>query len=231
MYKKIYILFILTAAYVFAQFSGENSCNLTFPANINSNAAFDISLIASNPFTDADKLILYFKTSPRINFRSLELRTYNKFLNIPCRITNLADEQGNLYRAEIDLIKNKIVSKDYFQLLFNMKAENSVSADFEFSGIFKTGNETLGYIQSSPNSDPEDTLKLSSFQLKFYKPQRFADNSVQFVPGSQINIVLNNYELKKLLTEFWIKISNKKTDFLKIINNLQGLIEIFFRSN
>ena len=185
MYKKFYILFILTGISVFAQFSNENGYNLTFPANIASNSVFDISLIASNPFNNADKLILYFKASSRINFRNLELRTFDKFINIPCQITNLADDQANLYRAEIDLIKNKIVSKDYFQLLFNMKAENSVRADFEFSGIFTTGHKIIGYIQSTANSDPEDTLKLSSVQLKFYKPQRFADNSVQLVPGSQ----------------------------------------------
>jgi hypothetical protein len=207
---------------VFAQISRENGYNLDIPENISSNGVFDISLITSNPYDNADKLVLYFNTSSRINLKSLELRTFSAHANIPCKQINPDGEQGTIYRADIDLIKNKIVSNTYFQLLFTLKAENAVNADFQYSGIFKVRGKTKGYIKSSKNFNAEDTLRYSPIHLKFYKPQRFAENSVQLISGSELNIALIDQDVKNLLTEFWIKINNKQTDFLKIINKQSG---------
>ncbi len=223
MHRSIYIILLIFAVNpAFAQISKENGYNLYIPENISSNAAFDISLIASNPYKDADKLILYFNTSSRINFKNLELRTFYTISNIPGKQLNLDVEQGNIYKAEIDLLKNKIASDTYFQLLFNLKADNAVTANFQFSGIFKAGAKTTGFIKSSNNYDADDTLRFSSVQLKFYKPRRLAENSIQLTSGSELNIALNDMDVKNLLTEFWIEISNKQTDFLKIINKQSG---------
>ncbi len=221
MHKRIYILLLLFAAIpVFGQISRENSYKLSFPDNISSNGSFDISLIASNPFANADKLILYFEPSQRIIFRNLELRTFSDVTAVSCRQISLGGEEA--YKAEIDLIKNKISPNSYFQLLFSLKADNPAAANFQFSGLFQSEGQTEGYIQSDNNSTDEDTLKFVSVNLKFYKPQKFAGNSVQLIPGSELNILPGSEEVNNLLTEFWIKLNNTQTDFLKIINKQSG---------
>ena len=177
MRKKLYILlFLFSAISAFAQISQENGYKLTFPDNISSNSAFDISLVASNPFIEANRLILFFNPSPGINFRNLELRTFGNLTSIQCKQISIDERQGVVYRAEIDLKKNKITSQNYFQILLTFRADNVTAAEFGFSGIFKAGNKTLGYIQSSDNFDKEDTLKFSSVQLKFYRTQKLAVN-------------------------------------------------------
>jgi hypothetical protein len=223
MFKRIYIILLLfTSLPVFAQIPKENNYKISFPDNISSNSAFDISLIASNPYANADRLVLYFEPSHGLNFKNMELRSFENESGILCRKINFEGKEDDVYRADIDLVKNKIDSKSYFQLLIAFKADNISSADLKFSGIFKEGNETRGYIQSAGDSETEDSLKFSITHLKFYKPQKLAGNSIQFSSGSELNISLNNNDVKHLLTEFWIKISNKQTEFLKLIDKRSG---------
>lgn len=223
MQKKFYILlFLFTTASAFAQISQENRYKLAFPDNISSNATFDISLIASNPFNEANKLVLYFNFSRELIFKNLELRTFDNIINIPCIQITPEGIQGIVYRAVIDLDKNKIIPQNYYQFLFTFRAENATLADFGFSGILKDNNSTLGYIQSQNNLTEEDTLKFSSVQLNFYKTQKLAGNSVSLVPGSEINLEFSNSDVKDLVTEFWIKLNNKQTEFLRVLNIRSG---------
>ncbi len=203
----------------------EKGYKLAFPANISSTSSFDISLVASNPSDLTEKLVLYFILPERINFRKLELRSFDTTSDIPCRQIASENEDGPLFKAEIDFVKNRITFRDYFQLIFTLKADNAESGSIKFAGIFKSEDNILGYLQSSPLSESEDTLRFSTVSLKFYKPQRFAGNSLQLTPGSEFTITPDvNDENKNLLTEFWIKLNNKQTDFLRIIDKQTGEI-------
>ena len=223
MYRWFYILFLILAAIpVFGQNSREIAYKLAFPDNIPANSSFDISIVASNPSEQSDKLILYFALSGNIDLRNLELRSFNKTSDITCRQIASEDRDERLIRAEIDFIKNHIASNDYFQLVFSLKADNAESGSLKFAGIFKSKDAVLGYLQSS-SLNAADTLRFSGVSLNFYKPQRFAGNSLQMPPGSEFSLTPNmNEKTDKLLTEFWIKLNNKQTDFLNIINKQTG---------
>jgi Secretion system C-terminal sorting domain len=220
MVKKLYILFFMAAAIkVAAQVSTENGYKLVYPEYISPNSAFDISVISSNPFTNSDKLEIYFRPSSRIIYNDLELRSAYNDINIPCRSVNINGISGNVYKAVIDLQKNNITSNSYFQLLFNFKADNASNANFKFSGIFKNENGISGYIQPLDDfNDLDDSLKFSSVQLKFYKPPKFSENALLINPGAELSIALNETNTNNLLTEFWIKVNKTQTEFLKVIN-------------
>lgn len=222
MYRWFYILLLIFAAVpVFGQNTQEIRYKLAFPSNISSSSSFDISIVASNPSDHTDRLILYFDLPNRVNFRNLELRSFNKMSDISCRQIDSEDQDGSLFRAEIDFEKNRISSNDYFQLIFTLKADNAESGSLKIAGIFKSKDTTLGYLQSSSNNAPDDTLRFTDVLLNFYKPQRFAGNSLLFNSGSEFSITpAASEKTENLLTEFWIRLSSKKTDFLNIINKL-----------
>ncbi len=223
MVKKLYILSILLfTSLLFGKTADESNYKLVYPKSIPANSNFDISLISSNPFAIADKLEIYFVPSSKINFKNLKLRFVDNDLDINCKQLNIQGISGNVYKANIDLKKNNLVSKIYFQILFGFKAENTGSADFKFTGIFKSGGKTIGYIQPTDKFEKDDSLKFLSATLNFYKPQKYADNAVSFLPGSALNINLNKTDVNNLLSEFWIKINNPQTDFLKIVNKQTG---------
>ncbi len=221
---KLYILLVLLATIpVFGQNTQETSYKLGFPEIISSSSSFDISIIASNPSDLADKLVLYFELPERINFRNLELRSFNRTSDIPCRSIAAENEEGNLFKADIDFVKNRISSRDYFQLVLTLKADNAESGNFKFAGIFKSKGKITGYLQVPALTSPEDSLDFSTIPLKFYKPQRFAGNSIQLVSGSELSLKPDiNAETKNLLTEFWIKLNNKQIDFLSIAEKQTG---------
>ncbi len=220
MYGKLYILLILFSTFtVFGQNSQKNSYKLAFPSNIPSSSSFDLSIVASNPSEHADRLIIYFDLPERINFRDLELRSFDKTSDIPCRKVELENDGESLFKAEISFVKNGITSRDYFQLIFTLKADNAESGNFKFAGIFKSKEKTLGYLHYPQFVASEDTLRFSSIPLKFYKPQKFAGNSLQLSPGSEFSITPQvDGVAGNLLAEFWVKFNNKNTNFLNIIN-------------
>ena len=224
MYKWFYILlFVFAVIPVFGQNTQEISYKLAFPANISSSSSFDISIVASNPSDHSDRLILYFNLPNRVNFRDLELRSFNKMSDINCRQIASDYQDGRLFKAEINFVKNRIASNDYFQLILTLKADNAESGRLKFAGIFKSKDTVFGYLESASDNIPEDTLRFRGIPLNFYKPQRFAGNSLQLNPGSEFSITPNVSEnTENLLTEFWIKLNNKKTDFLNIINKQTG---------
>ncbi len=165
--KKLYIFLLLFISVpVSAQIPQDKGYKLTYPENISANSSFDISLVASNPYNDADVLELYFIPSPRIIFKNLTLRSVYNETNIPCSRIYIDGISGTIYRADIDLAENKLSPKTYFQLLFNFKADNAKNANFSFSGMFKTIGETVGYIQNADKFYPDDTLKFSSVSFK-----------------------------------------------------------------
>jgi hypothetical protein len=219
MFKRLYIFILLIVSVtVSAQVTTDNSYKLVYPTNISANSGFDISLVATNPYNDADTLEIYFIPSSRILFKSLTLRSVYDETNIPCNQINIGGISGNVYRADIALSENNLTSKTYFQLLFSFKSNNARNADLRFSGIFKANGKTEGYIQSSGNFDSDDTLRFASVPLSFYKSERYAANAISFNTGSELNINLTDVDVNTLLTEFWIKVNSTKTDFLEIIN-------------
>ncbi len=224
MHIRLYILFLLFAAIpVFGQNAQEYGYKLAFPNNIPATASFDISIVASNPSDQADKMVLYFVVPERINFRELELRSFDKTSNIPCRQIASEDEDGSMYKAEIGFVKNRITTRDYFQLIFTLKADNAEACRLKFVGIFKSKNKILSYLHFPSSTSSEDTLRYSTVPLKFYKPQRFAGNSLQFLPGSEFSVTPDiNAQTESLLAEFWITMKNEQTDFLNVLDKQTG---------
>ncbi|HSD62398.1 MAG TPA: T9SS type A sorting domain-containing protein [Ignavibacteriaceae bacterium] len=219
MFKRLFIfLLLLISNPVSAQLTGGNSYKLAYPENISTNSGFDISLIASNPFNNADTLEIYFIPSERIILKSLILRSVYNETEIPCNQVIISDIPGEIYKAEIALQENKLSPKTYFQLLFSFRADNAKKAVFRFSGIFKSKGKKIGYIQSSDNLSSSDSLASTSIPLEFYKSQKYAVNAAYFNPGSELNINLTDVDINSLLAEFWIKLNNSNTDFLEIIN-------------
>lgn len=219
MFKRLFI-FLLVLIYipVSGQISGGNSYKLVYPENISTNSGFDISLVASNPFNNADTLEIYFIPSERIIFKHLTLRSVYNETDILCNQVNISYIPGDIYKAEIALQENKLASKTYFQLLFSFKADNAKKAVLQFSGIFKSKGKKIGYIQPSDNLSSGDSLGFISIPLDFYKSQKYAVNAAYFNPGSELNINFTDVDVNSLLTEFWIKLNNANTDFLEIIN-------------
>lgn len=216
---KLYIfLLLILPSTVSAQVLQENGYKLFYPENISSNSAFDISIVASNPYNNNVTLELYFVLPGRITFKNLLLHSVYNETNIPCNQINIDGISGEVYKAVISLSKYNISSKTFFQLLFSFKAENAKNANFQFSGIFKANGKTAGYIQTSDNFNSDDSLKFASVSLQFYKPQKYAVNAILFNPGSELSINLTDIDVNNLLTEFWIKIDGPNNNFLTIIN-------------
>ncbi len=217
MFKRLlhFLLFLISIT-ISAQTTGGNGLRLVYPGSISANSNFDISLTASNPYNNADTLEIYFIPSERMIFKNLILRSiYNETI-IPCNQIKINDISDEVYKAEIDISKNQLSPKTYFQLLFNFKADNAQKAIFRFSGIFKSNSEKRGYIQS--NFDSDDSFRFTSIPLNFYKPQKYAGNAAYLNSGSELNINLTDIDVGTFLTEFWIKLNNNETEFLKIFN-------------
>lgn len=216
-YFKI-LLFSLFVVFGRVDMQAEN-INVFAPRFIPVNSSFDISIIASNRFPEADNLEFYLIHDDRVALNKIELRTIDISLKLPVTQTYLKGESQQAYKTQIDLKDTTRKVGDFFQLILNLKVENSTQSNLKFLGVFKRGNKILGYLKSRENQD-----QLNNFigvNLNFYRPQRNAGRALLLNHNSMLELNLTADNVNQLLTEFWFR-GSLNNSVLKIINKKTG---------
>lgn len=204
------ILFVLVVSLFVHAKSGEENYKIVTPKFVPQNSIFDVSIITSNPYADAEILEIYILPEDKISLEKIELRSFTNNSVVPFSSAILEGEAGRVIKGVVNLTRENIAQDIFFQLLFNLKTESSASV--RFLGIYKKGGEVLGYIKDNT----EDKF-INSF-VRTFKPQRIAGKNLQFENYSSLEISFKEEAPAELLTEFWIKFSRRETSFLKIKN-------------
>ncbi len=216
-YLKI-LLFGVFAAFCWDNTLAEN-IKVFSPRFIPVNSSFDISIIASNRFPEADNLEFYLILDERVALNKIELRTIDISLKLPVTQTYLKGELQQAYKTLIDFRDSTIKIGDFFQLMLNLKVENSLQSNLKFLGVFKKGNKVLGYLKSRENQDPLNNF--IDVNLNFYRPQRNAGRALLLNNNSILELNLTADNVNQLLTEFWFR-GGLNNSVLKIINKKTG---------
>src|SRR5690606_41660486 len=75
MLKTIKIFFVFLILLTPSTFSLEKNCGLYYPQFIAQNSSFDVSIVTSNPFPNADKLELFVLPGDKIELNKAEVRS------------------------------------------------------------------------------------------------------------------------------------------------------------
>lgn len=209
---KIYTISILLfSCFLAYSQTPQEYYKISEPENVPLNSPFDISLITSNVFPDADTLELYIMPGEKISLNSVKLNSFTKKTALNYELSSLDNYDGTTYKTNINLKDTTLSHGTFFQILINFSNNGIENSKINFLGIFKKGGNVLGYLNSSKNSN------LIEENLSFYKPQKTAERSLLFGSNSSLKYEIKISDSdKNFLVDFWLKPNEPDEDILKI---------------
>ena len=231
MIKALTIWFSIgVISFVNAQ-SFTDNFKLAYPKLVHQGSAFEVSIITSNEFNNADKLDLYVIPKRGIIPEKFLLHFEEEVSEIEF---SSASSEGYLYDAvmcSIDLTRSTFEnSGSFFQILMKFQSEIIDYSEIEFYGEFRKNNRIVNYLYSSDNDLISNYPNHHRINLNFYNSSKIEKafllkNASEFSIQTDINI------RNDMLFEFWINLDQKGYPFLEIKNKNTGLVEYYLKTN
>ncbi len=218
--------------FAFDQATAQDNFKVFVPEFISSNSNFEVSIITSKKFPEADRLDIYFLPDFSLNINKVELWIHDIRSQIPAKTEFLKDYSENYQKFSIDFSDSTLFENAaYFQLVLTLKSASTNSNNLKFYGEFIAEEKILGYLENSDSKIHSNIINQFNLSFNYYKKYLIAENAAALTQNSYLNIPLVYNFDEVLAIEFWVKIKNYYSTFLKIINWESNWVEYFVSIN
>ncbi len=215
MFRKAYILF--SFIFIFTVFAQERETNysLAYPKFIPFSSSFDISLTVTNSYPQADEFELLIIPENRLTINKADYKSVYESVKLNASPATSDEFFGDAYSIKVELNDSLRSEGIVFQLLLNMKIEQSNSSQIKFKGIFKEKDSAIAYLspQSFEEINNENTF---TAELEFYKPQKISEKALLLGENALFHIDVERNFTNDFLFDFWVKFNEPDIQFLKI---------------
>lgn len=184
--------------------------NIGYPSHIPLSSSFEISLVTSKVFGDAESLEIYFAVDNGTDIKSSELKTGSLRKKINVTQSEYPGVYETVFKLVIDLKDTLITRGEYFQILTTFKCEGNSKLKIKAAGVFKKDDIVIAFCKSDNDEiyqQPEEPY-FNEIELNFYKPQKYAGRSLQLNSGSYLDVYIPASEVNSLTIDFWMKLNN-----------------------
>lgn len=218
--------------FAFCRTTAQDNFKILYPEYIPLKANFEITLITSKKFSDAQKLNIFISSDLSLIINKVELVINEEIIRIPLRSEFVEKYSEQFKKFSIDLSDSERFSTGvYFQLVISLKSSKPNLNEFKFFGEYLRDDKILGYLQSTNEKIITDEEYLYELSFDYYKPYWTAGTALSLVQGSYFNIPIK-YDIEQVgLLEFWMKVKNPTLTFLQILNKETNRIEYEFSIN
>lgn len=219
MFKRINIILYFFLLFAFDTISSQDNFKIFIPKYIPERTGFEVSIITSNKFPEADKLDIYFLAEQNLTISKIEFWVDNIKRELPITSELILDYSEQFKKMTVEFSDTSIFNQEkFFQLVLYLKPGNTKSNSLKFFGEYLNGEKVIGRLV---NSDLETDFNTSDFyilSLDYYQKSSIAENAISLGYNSYLNIAqMYNFE-KTLEIGFWLKVKNFRSDFFKIID-------------
>ncbi|MCZ6701492.1 MAG: T9SS type A sorting domain-containing protein [Ignavibacteria bacterium] len=215
---------------VTGQSFGDNF-KLAYPDLVHQGKSFEVSIITSNEFENADKLDLYIIPKSGIKPDAFYLKLENQVMEIEY---TSASTEGYLYDAvmfSIDFTQSTFKNgSSFFQILMRFKSEFVDYSEIEFYGEFRKNNRLVDYLNSTSEQLRSDYPNHYRIKINFYK-SGIREKALLLQPNSEFSIHTDLNITNNMLFEYWINLTQNGKPFLEIKNNRTSLVEYSLVTN
>ncbi len=212
--------------------SAQDNFRVFIPEFIPSSGNFEVSIITSKKYLEADRLNIYFLPDFSLNINKIELWTNDVRLQIPVKTEFNAEYSEQYQKVTIDFSDTSLVTDEtYFQLVLFLKSTGTNSNSLKFYGEFIGEEKILGYLTSSESKIISNNPDLYNLSFNYYEKYLTAENASLLSYNSYLNVPLVYNFDEVLAVEFWMKAKNYKSTFLNVINWETNWIEYYLSIN
>jgi hypothetical protein len=196
------------------------------PQYIPAQTNFQISLITSKKFADAEKLNIYISPDLSLNISKAELLVNEEVIPISINSEFVEKYSRQFKKLSIDLSDSiRFSSGSYFQIEVSLKSSQISLNSLEFYGEFLNKQKVLGYLINTNENFLSEEEYLYNLSFEYYKPYWTAGKAMSLAQDSKLNIPMNFNFDEALALEFWMKINNPTQIFLEILNKETNQVE------
>ena len=230
---KRFSIWIIMGAFscLYAQ-SFTDNFKLAYPDFVLQGNTFQVSIITSNEFENADKLDLYIIPHLGIKAERIILRTDNEDKDLPF---SDASSEGYMYDAVMCEInfdgKVSLEEGSFFQILIQFRSEFVDYSEIEFYGEFKKNSRVVDYLQSSDINMAGDYINHYRAKINFYEITPASGNTLLMDENSEFKIIPQLEIEHNLLVDFWSKFKDTGYNFLNISDIQTNLVEYSLITN
>jgi hypothetical protein len=210
---RFFTIFLFLIPFLTAQ---DKQSILSYPQAVVWNTPFEISLITSTQYSEADKLEIAISANNRIDLYKAELNTFYGSSDI-----QIIDDYPE-YKAVIDLKKNSLTGDMNYQVLFGVTPGDAEKVVLRFSGHYLKGDSAIGSL-----FEGEGNSKIAGIEL--YKSKKYPGKAIH-LKENDINFVIKKLENNYLTADFWFRTPEKDFSLLKFYNREKLLTELFINT-
>ena len=220
MFKRINIMLCFLLLFTFDQSTAQDNFKVFSPEYIISpNGNFEVSIISSKKFPEAEKLNIYLLPELSLSINKIELWTQDEKIQLSVHLVYVDELSKQYQKVSIDFSDTSLFENDrYFQIILFLKSSRVTLNTLKFFGEFRNNESLIGKLTSSDEKIISD--EPDQYELKFSYFEKFAtpEFAASLTRDAYLNIPLV-YDFNGILAlEFWMKAKNFHSTFLEIIN-------------
>ena len=231
MLRVIYIILISGFFFLNQSQIVTDNFKLGFPKFIPESKPFEVSIVTSKGFTDADILQLELNPSEGIQLKKVELRTADETNQVNFKYISAIEPGLKIIKCVIDFSSAQLLDEDFFQVIMTFNSYNVESASLELKGLFKSGDIVLDYLQSSETSIQSSKENIYNAQLSFYEVSSISARSLNFGFSASVTLPVVQKIKNNLYADFWLKINDPGVEFLSVKNVRTNKVEYSLFTN
>ena len=219
--KLYFLLFLLTFTV-----NAQDNFKVFVPEFIPTGGRFEVSLITSNNFPEADKLDIYLFPDISLKINKIELWANNGKSQIPVISEFLPISSELSQKVTVNLADStKFSPGSFFQLVIYLKSDQILSNSLKVYGEFLFNGRVVGNLANSDDNLISNQPNFYNLSLSYYEKYSTAEYAASFNKNSFLNIPLVYKFDETLVSEFWMKLKDFSSSFLKIINGETNRVE------
>ena len=206
--------------------NAQDNFKVFVPEFIPIGGSFEVSLITSNNFSEADKLNIYLSPDVSLRINKVELWTNDGKSEIPFISEFIPGSSELSQKVTINLTDRTIFSSgSFFQLVFSLKSDQTSSNSMKVYGEFSSNGEVVGHLNNSDDDLISDQPNFYNLSFSYYEKYLTAEFAASFSKNSYINIPLVYHFDETLIAEFWMKFKDYSSTFLEIMDSETNEVE------
>ncbi len=126
MLKRLNIILCFLLLFSSDWTTAQDNFKVFIPEFIPSNGNFEVSIITSKKFPEAERLDIYFLPDFSLNINKVELWTRDSKMQIPVHKDFITENSEPYQKVSIDLSDTTLLAnKEFFQLVINLKSTHT----------------------------------------------------------------------------------------------------------
>jgi hypothetical protein len=205
--------------FLFDRSTAQENFKIFYPEYILTNANFQVSIITSKKFPDAENIILYFLPDFSLTISKIELWTMDEKIQLTPHPEYIDELSKEYQKINIDLSDTTLFENDrYFQIVLFLKSGRATINNMKFFGEFRNKETLIAKLASSNENIISDEPDQYQIKLSYFEKSLTPEFAASLTRDAYLNIPLV-YNFDGILAlEFWMKTKNVHSTFLQIIN-------------